>query len=81
MHCDVLKTYSNGILGSTAVIARQENQYNLYLNDNFYKCYQKSMIVNKTFPRGFTNQAFVLAMMGSQGSQNGGEDSGGETTE
>ncbi len=68
MHCDVLKTYSEGILGSTGVIARQENLYNLYLDDYFFKCYQNSMIVTKVFPNGFGNQAFVLAMMGSEGS-------------
>lgn len=72
MHCDVLKTYAEGILASTGVIARQENQYNLYLDDYFFKCYQNSMIVTKVFPSGFSNQAFVLAMMGSQGSQNSG---------
>lgn len=66
MHCDVLKTYSEGILGSTGVIARQENSWNLYLNDSFYKCYQYSNVVTKVFPSGFTSQAFVLAMSGQQ---------------
>lgn len=68
MHCDVLKTYAEGILNSTGVIARQENQYNLYLDDYFFKCYQNPHIVTKIFPNGFTSQKFVLAMMGSQGS-------------
>ena len=66
MHCDVLKTYSEGILVSTGVIARQENQYNLYLDDYFFKCYQNPMIVTKLFPSGFNTQAFVLAFAGQQ---------------
>ena len=66
MHCDVLKTYSEGILGSTGVIARQENMFNLYLDDYFFKCYQNPMIVTKVFPTGFTQQAFVLAFAGQQ---------------
>lgn len=80
MHCDVLKTYSEAILGSSGVIARQENAYNLYLNDKSFKAYQYSNIVTKVFPNGFTTQAFVLAMMGSQGSQQSGS-GGGENGE
>lgn len=80
MHCDVLKTYSEAILGSSGVIARQENAYNLYLNDKSFKAYQYSNIVTKVFPNGFTTQAFVLAMMGSQGSQQSGG-GGGENGE
>lgn len=67
MHCDVLKTYAEGILKSTGVIARQENSYNLYLDDYFFKCYQNPMITTKVFPKGFTQQAFVLAMAGQEG--------------
>ena len=78
LHCDVLKTYAQGILGSTGVIARQENEWNMYLDDGFFKCYQNPMVVNKVFPNGFTTQSFVLAMMGSQGSQNSGGGGNGE---
>lgn len=68
MHCDVLKTYSSAILGSTGVIARQENEYNLFLNDTSYKAYQYTNVVTKVFPIGFNAQEFVLAMTGTQGS-------------
>lgn len=81
MHCDVLKTYAEGILASSGVIARQENQYNLYLDDYFFKCYQNSMIVTKVFPNGFGNQAFVLAMMGSEGSSSDSSTSSVEESE
>lgn len=66
MHCDVLKTYSEAILGSSGVIARQENDFNLYLNDPSFKAYQYSNIVTKVFPYGFNSQAFVLAFSGQQ---------------
>ena len=63
-HCDVLFTYSDYILQQTAIIARQENEWNLYLNDSMFKAYQNPMVQVKYFPSGFTTQEFVLAMAG-----------------
>ena len=65
MHCDVLKTFSEGILASSGIIARQENSYNLRLDDDCYKCYSDPLIVTKVFPNGFNKQSYVLAMLGS----------------
>lgn len=48
-HVDVLTTYKNGIRGLGAIIARQENDYNLYLADD-------RLLVNT--PRKMTSIAF-----------------------
>ena len=64
-HVDVLSTYKNGIRGNTGIIQRQENQWNLYLNDGSLKVYQNPYIITKAFPSGFTTQEFVLAIAGS----------------
>lgn len=61
---DVLETYKLQILENTCVIARQENLWNMYLNDGQFKVYQNPNIVTKTFPSGFSTQSFVLAVSG-----------------
>ncbi len=64
MHVDVLGTYDSAIRGQQAIIGKQANSYNLYLNDGNYKCYQNPHIITKNFPSGFntSNFSYVLAM-------------------
>lgn len=63
-HVDVLYTYATEILAQTAVLARQENNWNLYIEDGIFKTYANSKIVTKSFPSGFDSQSFVLAVAG-----------------
>lgn len=65
-HCDVLKTYANGILNSTGVIARQESEYNLNLNDSAFKVYSNPRLQIADFPNKFTGESFILVMKGAQ---------------
>ena len=51
-HVDVLMTYSSGIKGCTATLKRQENLFNMYLDDPEFKTYNKSDIVTKVFSGG-----------------------------
>lgn len=67
-HVDVLSSYADEIKAQTAVIHRQENAWNLYLDDGIFKTYQNPNIVTKLFPSGFTTQSFILAVAG--GAQN-----------
>ena len=53
--CDVLETYKDYIKQQTAVIARQENRWNLYLNDSIFKTYQNPIYIFKKFDKGFKN--------------------------
>ena len=66
MHVDVLSSYSSEILNLEAVVNRQENEYNLYLNDASYRVYQNPIIQTKSFPQGFNTQEFVLVVAGGQ---------------
>lgn len=60
-HVDVLMTYKPQILEHEAIIARQENQWNLYLNDGYaFKVLQKSRVIQKQFPNGFSGGSYVL---------------------
>lgn len=64
-HVDVLQTYAEQIKEQTAIIQRQENKWNLYLNDGSFKVYQNPIVLTKPFPNGFTTNEFVLAIAGS----------------
>ena len=64
-HVDVLSSYATEIKGTTAIIRRQENDWNLYLNDGTFKVYQNPTVLTKAFPSGFTTQELVLAVAGS----------------
>ena len=63
-HVDVLSTYKSQIRQNSAIIARQEKKWNLYLNDGVFKTYQNPFIVTKAFPSGFTEQHFIFSVAG-----------------
>lgn len=64
-HVDVLMTYKPQILAHDAIIARQQNEWNLYLNDgNTFKVQQDARIVQKEFPNGFSGGTYVLLVTG-----------------
>lgn len=65
MHVDVLYTYSEQIRANRAIIERNEIQYDLKLNDGLFKTQQNPRIAQFTFPNGFTNWDFVLAIAGN----------------
>ena len=64
-HVDVLSSFAKGIRSNSAIVRRQENKWNLYLNDGTFKVYQNPNVLTKAFPSGFTKQEFVLAVAGS----------------
>ena len=64
-HVDVLSTYAQQIRSNTAITRRQENNWNLYLNDGTFRVYQDPKVITKAFPSGFTTQELVLAVAGS----------------
>ena len=64
-HVDVLSSFAEQIKKNTAIVRKQENNWNLYLNDGSFKVYQNPIVLTKAFPSGFTTQEFVLAVAGS----------------
>lgn len=62
---DVLTTYKNVIRANSGIVRRQENKWNLYLNDGVFRVYQNPYVLTKEFPSGFSTQEFVLAVAGS----------------
>ena len=65
-HCDVLKTYSEAILGTPAVVARNENMYNIMLDDSMFKVQSNPRLQIANFPNKFTGESYVLVMKGCQ---------------
>jgi len=66
-HVDVLMSFKDQIKAQKAVIARQESQYNLMLDDGIFMTYQNPKIQTKLFSveAPFDHQEFVLIVAGS----------------
>lgn len=65
-HVDVLVSFRDAINKCSGVVQRQENSFNLYLDDGIFKCYQNPKIQLKTFPSGFQNPSYILLVAGNQ---------------
>lgn len=61
---DVLMSWKDAILDNQAIIARQENEFNLMLDDSEFRTYSNPIIVTKNFPSGFSNPCYVLTAAG-----------------
>lgn len=64
-HVDVLSSFQTELKTNKAIIKKQENDWNLYLNDGSFKIYQNPIVLTKNFPSGFSTYSFVLAVAGS----------------
>ena len=64
-HVDVLQTYGPQIKACSGIIARQENDWNLYLDDGSFKTYNNPWFKIETFDSGFDALHFVLAVAGN----------------
>lgn len=65
-HVDVLETYKTEILANSAVIKRQANIFNTYLNDPEWKVYANEDVVAFKMTSPFNKQLkYVLAVAGS----------------
>ena len=64
-HIDVLSTYATQIRNNRAIIARNENQYDLKLNDGLFKTQQNPRIAQFPFPAGFTTWNYVVGIAGN----------------
>lgn len=78
-HVDVLYTYRNQILNATGIIKRQQNLWNLYLDDGVFKVYNNPQILTKAFPSGFSTMSFILAVAGGAGGSSSGSGTGSGT--
>lgn len=61
---DVLMSFASAIRNNYAIIARNENWFNLYMDDGAFTAYANSIVQTKEFPDGFASPCFVLAVSG-----------------
>ena len=64
-HVDVLYTYREQIRTNSAIIERNEREYDLKLNDGLFQTQQNPRIAQYPFPSGFNTWNFVLAIAGN----------------
>ena len=72
-HVDVLESWKAGIKAQAAIVQRQAEKWNLYLNDGQFKVYQNPNITVWAFPSGFDSHAPCFALAISGGQSGGGE--------
>lgn len=63
-HVDVLSSFRDEILDNEAVIYRQENLWNLMLDDGSFKFQNNPEYITKPFPVGFELSEYVLTVAG-----------------
>lgn len=61
---DVLTSFKNAIRENTAIIERQENEYNLYLDDKYYRAYQNEDVQYKKFSGSLPTDKYILVVNG-----------------
>lgn len=62
---DVLESFKAEILSLDATLLRQENEYNLYLNDPEWKVYTNKQVLTREFPSGFLDSGnYFLTVVG-----------------
>ena len=68
-HVDVLQTYAGQIRSNSAIIKRNANSWNLYIEDGLFKTYANPHIFTKLFPSGFKDPSFVLSVAGGKAAE------------
>ena len=63
-HVDVLQTYANNLENCNGIVARNESQWNLYIDDGSFKIYSNPQLALKNFTGGFNGFSYVLAVAG-----------------
>ena len=64
-HTDVVSSWKTQLRANTAIIHKQENSWNLYLNDGSLQAYQNPKILTLPFPHGFSTFQYILTVAGS----------------
>lgn len=65
-HCDVLSSWANDLLDLNAVIERQQEVFNLYLDDGSFVTYANSHVVTREFTSGFSSPCYLLTLAGGK---------------
>lgn len=64
-HVDVLSSFKSQIRANSAIVHKQEGEWNLYLNDGSLRIYQDPIVITRPFPSGFSRYEYVMAIAGN----------------
>lgn len=65
-HVDVRMSFKGEFLELPAVVSRQEENYNLYLDDGSFMTYANPHVVTREFPSGFATPCYLLTLAGGK---------------
>ena len=68
LHVDVLYSFRSAIRNNKALIYRQQNNFNLLLDDGIFRCKQNPRIFHYAMPAGLGNWNYILITMGRSAS-------------
>ena len=70
-HCDVLTTALKlgNLENCMGITKRQQTNWNLNINDGYFKVYQNPIVTTELFPSGFNTFNYVLAVAGGRTTQ------------
>lgn len=63
LDCDLLMSKKSEIYNLGCIIARQENNYNAYLNDDRFPVLNKQQVNTLAFPSGFANGEDIIMIV------------------
>lgn len=62
---DPLTSFATDIKNSKGIVKRQENEWNLYLDDGSLRTYNDPWVTTVAFPTSLSGESFILAVAGS----------------
>lgn len=62
--CDVLMSFKDAFLERDAIVSRNENEFNLMLDDSEFRLYSNPIVITKNFTGGFSNPCYILTVAG-----------------
>ena len=65
LSCDVLMSFKDDILKQTAIIKKQQDNWNLYIDDGSFSAQQNSRVQIKSFPNSIEGESYVLVLAGT----------------
>lgn len=65
-HVDVRTSFKDEFLALPAVVSRQEESFNLYLDDGSFMTYANPHVVTREFTSGFSTPCYLLTLAGGK---------------
>ena len=62
---DPCMTFANNIKALSGIVRRQENDWNLYIDDGSFLTYANDLFYTKNFPNGLSDNHFILVTTGA----------------